>query len=97
MATSPPPQVVAVSFQTDRVIDRTRFQNLLRSLGTKILRLKGNIEFGEGPRFVEVVYDKFSEKPACEALGPKTAFTAIASQISIDELRSLLEATRKTA
>jgi G3E family GTPase len=97
MATRPPPQIVAVSFQTDRVIDRARFQNLLRSLGTRILRLKGNIEFGEGPRFVEVVYDKFSEKPACEALGPNTAFTAIASQISTDELRVLLEATRKTA
>jgi G3E family GTPase len=93
MAASPPAQVVAVSLQTDRVLDRTRFTGLLKSLGTKILRLKGNIDFGKGPRFVEVVYNRFSEKPACDALGSMTAFTVIASQISVDDLRSIFEST----
>ena len=93
LAVRPPAQVVAVSLQTDRVVDRACFQNLLKQLGTRVLRLKGNIVFGEGPRFVEVVYDRFCEKPACDALGSMTAFTVIASQISVDDLRSFFEST----
>lgn len=97
MAASPPAQVVAVSLQTDRLLDRIRFTGLLKSLGTKIIRLKGNIDFGKGPRFVEVVYNRFSEKPACDALGSMTAFTVIASQISGDDLRSIFESTWRIA
>ncbi len=88
---APADPVVSVSVQTERPLDRARFECALAQLGAKLLRLKGNIDFGQGPRFVELAGDRLTEKAPREALPPGTAFSAIAWQIGRDELRSMLE------
>ena len=87
MANEPPKNVIAVSFDDQRKVGRERFFELLDELGTKLLRLKGNVDFAEGGRFVEVVWGKVSEREMLERLGRNTKFTAIGFDIGVDELR----------
>ncbi len=61
--------------------------------GGKLLRLKGNIDFGAGVVFVELVGKDVSEKPAAALKGPATSFTAIAWGRTKEELQAALEKT----
>jgi G3E family GTPase len=90
---APPADIVAVSFQTDAPVDRKAFMNTIASLGDRLLRLKGNVNFSDGPAFVETVFDRIIEKPLCDALGPATAFTAIAWKTTKEDLISAFEKT----
>lgn len=90
---APPDEVVAVSLTTPRTTDRGRFVDIIRSLGPRLLRLKGNIDFGDGLRFVELAGGTLCEKVACGGLAPHTAFTAIGWRINREELRRCLEST----
>jgi len=62
MATAPPANIYALSFQTDNNIDHDAFRQLLAELGTQVLRLKGVIRFAGERRFVEVIHGQYSEK-----------------------------------
>ena len=62
MATAPPANIYALSFRTDRNIDRDAFRQLLEELGTQVLRLKGVVRFADERCFVEVVHGQYSEK-----------------------------------
>lgn len=84
----PPEAIYSIAFQSQEPLDRDRFLAIVESLGMNLLRLKGNIDFGEGLRFVELVGDQILEKPACEQLSSQTAFSAIAWQVNSEELRS---------
>jgi G3E family GTPase len=88
---APPSDVVSLSLTTTRITDRGRFLDAIRGLGSRLLRLKGNIDFGDGLRFVELAGDTLHEKAACAGLVPHTAFTAIGWRISREELRGCLE------
>lgn len=88
---NPPEAIISVSFRSERPLDRGRFEQAVESLGAKLLRLKGNIDFGQGPRFVEFSGNRMTEKAACESLSAGTAFSAIAWQTDRDELRRLFE------
>jgi G3E family GTPase len=88
---SPPADIVAVSIRADRPGSRAQFAEAVRTLGNRLLRLKGNVEFaGEGRRFVEIVYDRLTEKSAAPGLGAGTAFTAIGWQIGAEDLGAAL-------
>lgn len=88
----PPEKVISVSIQEDKNLDEAKFLSLLEELGNKVLRLKGNIDFGKGSEFFEIVCDQQSRKAPCAGLSPKTAFVVIAWQIEKDSLHEKLEA-----
>ena len=50
----PPDPVFALSFRHDKPVDRTRFQHVISELKEELLRLKGQIDFGDGSEYVEV-------------------------------------------
>lgn len=86
-AQQPPADIVAVSIESDRAVDRLRFTEAVRQLGPDLLRLKGNVRFQDGThRFVEVVCGQITEKDATPSLGRGTAFTAIGWRRSRIEL-----------
>jgi G3E family GTPase len=91
--TSPPDDVVAVSIRSDDPVSREEFQQAVAALGKRLLRLKGNVDFGDGDRrFVEVVYDTLTEREASPGLAGSTAFTAIGWRIGVEELGAAFDA-----
>ena len=90
----PPADIIAVSVSGDRPYDRDRFYEVLDELKDNLLRLKGNIDFGSGPRFVELAGTKVTEVEASDELTKQnktpTAFTAIAWEIDKDTLHQKL-------
>lgn len=76
--TMAPVEVVAATIRSDTPLSRDRFEQAVRSLGSRLLRLKGNVDFGEGARFVELAGSEMTESPACTGLVATTAFSAIA-------------------
>lgn len=85
----PPADVVSCSFATDRMVNRQRFQQVLNQLGRKILRLKGNVNFQDGKRFVEIIYDQYLEREPVSGFPEATAFTVIGWKISKPELEKI--------
>lgn len=94
MKTTPPADIIAVSITTDRPFDRSKFYAALEELKDNILRLKGNIEFESGVRFIEGIGSMVTETHACRELmtqnGNPSAFTVIAWQIDKDCLKQRL-------
>ena len=85
-AIKPPKNIIAVSFETDKKVNRAIFEKIVASLKDEILRLKGNVCFEAETKYVEVVYDRLTEKEACEKLAGKTVFTVIAWNIQKEQL-----------
>jgi len=85
----PPADVVSCSFTADRMVNRQRFQQVLNQLGRKILRLKGNVNFQDGKRFVEIIYDQYLEREPVSGFSEATAFTVIGWKISKPELEKI--------
>lgn len=79
--TAPPADILAVSLETSALVDRDVFLGILQRLGRKVLRLKGNVHFTQGLRFVEVVHDRITEKEPSAELGQTTRFTVIGWRI----------------
>jgi len=71
--------VVAASVRSDKPVDRARFDAVVNALGDRLLRLKGNIDFGSDRRLVQRVGRDVAEGPARAGLQPATAFTAMRS------------------
>jgi hypothetical protein len=68
-------------------MDRTRFFAAIDKLGDNLLRLKGNVDFGDERRFVELAGGRLREAdPPAGSSSTATAFTAIGFQIGRDEL-----------
>lgn len=88
----PPKDIIAVSISTDRPFDRDSFYKMLRTLKENLLRLKGNINFGDGCRFIELAGDITTETDTADELEKQnvnsTAFTAIAWKIDKETLRN---------
>lgn len=82
----PPPSVVSASFESRKKISRERFEAVVAKLGRKLLRLKGNVKFDDGLRYVELIGDSISEKPPCDSLGATTRLSAIAWKVSKEQL-----------
>jgi G3E family GTPase len=86
----PPDHVFAESFEVPHLVDKARFLQALEDLKESILRLKGHLDFGEGPRFVEVVVDEYQERPATPN-ARTTGFTVIAWKKGPGEIRARIE------
>ena len=78
--TTAPREVVAATIRSASPLSRDRFERAVQSLGRRLLRLKGNVDFGHGARFVEVAGDRMTETSACPGLTTGTAFSVIAWQ-----------------
>ncbi len=90
----PPDDIIAVSISGDKPFDRQRFYETLETLKKNLLRLKGNIDFGEGSQFIELAGEKVTETRPSEELSKQnaagTAFTAIAWNIDKETLKNQL-------
>lgn len=86
----PPEDIIAVSISTDQPFDRDAFYQTLDAMKKSLLRLKGNVDFGSGPRFVEVAGTETTEAESSSELvkqnAKPTSFTAIAWKIKKDTL-----------
>jgi G3E family GTPase len=78
----------AATLASPRPLNRERFQRAVQHLGPRLLRLKGHVDFGAGPRFVELAGDVLSEGPPCAGLPPTTTFAAIGWNTSPAELQA---------
>jgi G3E family GTPase len=94
MIVLPPEDIIAVSISSEKYFDREAFYQTLEELKGNMLRLKGNINFGDGVRFVELAGTEITEVEPSEELtkqnNVKTVFTAIAWKIDKDMLRESL-------
>ena len=79
-------EIVAATIHSDSPLDRGRFDRAIREFGPRLLRLKGNIDFGEGLRFVELAGDRVTEGPACSRLAATTAFSVIGWKTTREDL-----------
>ena len=91
-AERPPDDLVSVSLQTDRVVDRAAFMGAIGALGDNLLRLKGVVRFPDGRAFVEVVTGRVTEERPL-AGSETTAFVAIGWQVSRDTLGATFRRT----
>ena len=88
-AQKPPEEIVTCSVPNRRA-DRDRLVDAIESLGECLLRLKGVVDFGEGPRLVESVFGSISERPI-ETENPRYGTTALGWKIPKAELSKTLE------
>ena len=76
---APPAGIVARGYESDGTVGRAAFEQAVRGLGARLLRLKGNIDFGQGSVFVEWAGGELIVSGAPAALGRRPVrFTAIA-------------------
>jgi len=87
MATAPPANIYALSFQTEKSIDRDGFRQLLAELGTQVLRLKGVVRFAGERRFVEVIHGQYSEKDIGPDAGLPKGLTVIGWQLEREHMQ----------
>ncbi|MBN1435578.1 MAG: GTP-binding protein [Sedimentisphaerales bacterium] len=85
MRSEAPSNIVAVAFEGGEVFDKELFDAVLREHAERILRLKGNIKFGLGVRFVEMVSGQAIDK-APKADLDETSFVVIGYGISKQQL-----------
>ena len=92
--TEPPDPVFAESFKSDNTIDRDAFENALTELGDHLLRLKGQVDFGNGPEFFEYaggILRTSDDKSIRRIAKTPTAFIAIGWRIRQTEFRAAIE------
>jgi len=87
----PPKDIIAVSFDSDAVVDHEKFANTIKQMGEKLLRLKGNIKFDGNVEFVETVSDITTYTDANPNLLQKTAFTVITWKLEKEQVTKLIE------
>ncbi len=80
----PPAEITSWSCQVERV-DRSSLMQAVQDLGDRLLRFKGDLDFGDGVRRVDVVFGSYTEQ-AGNANQP-SGLTAIGWRISPQELR----------
>jgi len=93
LAAAPPQAIFSEAFQTDRPVDLASFERVVAELGEKLLRLKGQVDFGAGPRFVELAGDALRVGPPRMETDQPTEFVAIAWQMRQAELADAFRAT----
>lgn len=88
----PPEPVFSIPFNINQSVDEEKFLAVIKSLGKNLLRLKGNIDFGKGSEYFEVVAGDIFRGKECGGLG-KTAFVVIAWQADKEKVKSEFEAS----
>jgi G3E family GTPase len=90
----PPDPVFALSFGHDKPVNRARFEKVILELGDDLLRLKGQVDFGDGPEFAEVAGGRLiiggKESIRFRAESP-TAFVAIGWRAPREDFQAAIE------
>jgi G3E family GTPase len=87
----PPEEIPAVCITTDCSVNKEFFYKTIESLKSRILRLKGDVGFESGPRFVEIAGEQVTEKPSCGKFETRTAFTVIGWKIDKQQLKDAFQ------
>lgn len=86
-----PPEELATCSILGRRADRSEFHSAFRGIQDRLLRLKGIVDFGEGPVLVEGVFDVLTERPFQGNL-PRFGITVIGWKITAEEMTSAFAA-----
>jgi G3E family GTPase len=86
---APPEEAATYSIPHGRA-DRDLLFTAIESLGERLLRLKGVVDFGAGPVLVESVFGRVTERPL-DAKPARPGTTAVGWGIAKAELRQALE------
>ena len=89
MTQTPPEEIVTCSIP-NRQANRDRLTAAIHALGDKLLRLKGIVDFGEGPCLMESVFGTVNCHPLVKGQA-RYGITALGWRISKDELCRTLE------
>ena len=87
----PPEAIFQLSFRVDQTVDRDEFEKVIDQYRDKLLRLKGYIDFGENPIYIELCNEQLTEKPELFSEEPGSAFTVIAWNMDKEELKEAFE------
>ncbi len=90
LITEPPAPLFSLSIERRNRVNRGMFLKIMEEFRHNILRLKGRVDFGDGPRFCEVVCDRFTERPDTSGRAG-TAFVVIAWNMRQTQLEQALE------
>ncbi len=85
----PPRDIIAVSITSEQPYIREKFLQAIERMGDHLLRLKGNIQYTDQARFVEVAGGHLQEKQPVKDLGGKTQFTVITWQMEKNQVLEL--------
>ena len=92
-----PPEELATCSILGRCADRSEFHAAFRRIQDRLLRLKGIVDFGDGPVLVESVFDTLSECPF-QGEQPRFGITVIGWKTTAEELtRAFAPALRSTS
>ena len=92
-----PPEELATCSILGRCADRTEFYAAFQRIQDRVLRLKGIVDFGEGPVLVESVFDALTESPF-QGKQPRFGITVIGWKTTAEELtRAFAPALRSTS
>ena len=91
LAEHKPDNIAAVSVSNNIQVSREKFKKTIDILGDKLIRFKGNVNFSDGMKFVEIVFDRLTEAKPAVKLSTNSAFTAIGWNIDRDELKQIFE------
>lgn len=87
----PPEAIFQLSFRIDQKVDRKAFEEMINRFRENILRLKGYIDFGDAPTFIEFMNEELSDKPELTSEESESTFTVIAWNMDKEELRAAFE------
>jgi G3E family GTPase len=80
-----PPEELATCSILGRSADRSEFQAAFRGIQDRLLRLKGIVDFGDGPTLIEGVFDTLTERPF-QGEHPRFGITVIGWKITAEEM-----------
>jgi G3E family GTPase len=84
--TEPLDPVFARSINSDKAFNRDTFLSVIEKYKENLLRLKGYVDFGQGPYFIELAGGRLIEHPEEKSSRPATRFTVIAWQVKPEQL-----------
>jgi len=84
---APPEPLVSISLRSTGAVSREAFFTALGAVFDRVLRLKGYIDFGTGPVYLEQIGDDLTERPAPERPAGETALVVIGWHVTAAVLR----------
>ncbi len=86
----PPENIYSITIRNSIEIDRNTFANAILEIGKNLLRLKGNIKFSTGTKFVEVINGELvNEEQISEQ--KNTSFVAIGWKINKAKMKEIFD------
>jgi hypothetical protein len=95
-STVSPPEDLATCSILGRSADRGAFRAAFERIRDRLLRLKGIVDFGDGPVLVEGVFDTLTERPF-QGAHPRFGITVIGWKITAEEMTRVFSAAIRSA